>query len=247
MSVKPYPEYKNEKSLWGNEAIEDVDRSRAPKQGVKVAGTAGSVGSVTAQSLTGYNGIALATGAAAASATGIGLVVGGGLLTVGSCVFAARSAYKSYRHRNVLQEIFRRGAELPCQKIPSYGNAVPGLHKLLPRNAVQHDAVLNGVLPYLISQKDAKFKRKAFSAVPGAALLETMRAVGKKAYKQLAGTLGVDRKHAARWLAIHLITHDCALTQAIVAELYSFEEMLLLKTYDSDKVVPYLEDKMKSA
>jgi hypothetical protein len=50
----------------------------------------------------------------------------------------------------------------------------------------------------------------------------------------------------ASWLAVDLITHNCALAQAIVANLYSFEEMLWLQRLDSEELIPLLEEKMKS-
>ena len=83
-------------------------------------------------------------------------------------------------------------------------------------------------------------------AVPGVGLLETVRAIGKKAYKAATGTLGVNRKRAATWLARHLITHNCGLAQVIVAELYSFEEMLWIKDQEMDQVVQLLEKKLAS-
>lgn len=67
---------------------------------------------------------------------------------------------------------------------------------------MQHDIVFNQVLPYIISQKTDKLWRKGASIVPGVGLLEGVRAVGKKAYKYAAGTLGVERKSAAQWLGV---------------------------------------------
>jgi hypothetical protein len=43
-----------------------------------------------------------------------------------------------------------------------------------------------------------------------------------------------------------LINCNCGLAQAIVAELYSFEEMVWIKDQKGSEVIKLLEDKMKS-
>ena len=83
-------------------------------------------------------------------------------------------------------------------------------------------------------------------AVPVLGLGETVRAVGKKLRKWHSGTLGVQREAHAATLAEHLISHDCALAQAIVAELFSFEEMLWLLRQDYDVVHKLLAGKLRS-
>lgn len=227
------------------EDLEGVDRKRLRKQVVKAAGTAGSIASNATQIATGYSGYALLTGAVAASSLGIGLVAAGGVLTVGSSIYAARSAHKSRIHRDKLRLLLRRGAEqYTCHQIPR--DAKNPLLDQEPSNTIQHNIVYEQVLPYVIDKKDTKFMRKAASAVPGVAILEGVRAVTKKAYKALSGTLGEHRREASRWLAVHLVTHNCSLAQAIVAQLYSFEELRIMETFDSDKVVELLMDKMKS-
>jgi hypothetical protein len=239
-----FPNYQNVESRWGLEDLQGVDHNRLRKQVVKAAGTAGGIASNAAQIATGTSGYALATGAVAASALGIGIVAVGGVLTIGSSVYAARSAYRTHQHLKVLREILARGNQaFPCRLIP------PGGHPLLaadPPNFIQHNMVFEQVLPYVIAKKDAKLTRKVASAVPGVGVLEGVRAVAKKAYKAVAGTLGEHRREAARWLAVHLVTHNCGLAQAIVAALYSVEELHILETFDSDKLVPLLMDKMKS-
>jgi hypothetical protein len=42
------------------------------------------------------------------------------------------------------------------------------------------------------------------------------------------------------------MTHNCGLAQSIVAELYSFEEMLWLLEKDTDTATPLLMKKMAS-
>jgi hypothetical protein len=195
------------------------------------------VGVQVAQQATGASTLALLTAGAAASATGIGLIVTGAALTLSTSILSARSAYKSREHRNHLQAIQDRVNAYACMSIDGKDAAL---------RPIEHQTIADGVLPYLIEQKSTKYHRKVVGAMPGLGLLESVRAVGNKAYKAYSGTLGVKRKRAARWLAWHLITHNCGLAQAIVAELYSFEEMLWIKDQEFKDVVGLLEDKMKS-
>ena len=136
-------------------------------------------------------------------------------------------------------------SDLHCKIIP-LGARHHDVDAGLPPNLQQHNTVCDEVLPYIIAKKDAKFHRKVASSVPGVGLLEGIRGVGKKGYKWFSGTLGVNRTNAAQWLAVHLITHKCQIAEAIVSELYSPEECLVLQTFNSDKLVPFLMDKMKS-
>jgi hypothetical protein len=98
-----------------------------------------------------------------------------------------------------------------------------------------------------LSKKNKKYHRKVVGAVPGLGLVETLRGGTKNIYKRIAKTLGKERTHSAQMVATHLITHNCAIAQAIVAELYSFEEMLWIKDQEYDEVVKLLEGKMKSS
>jgi hypothetical protein len=214
-----------------------VNRWRTAKRTGKVGLTVAGVGVQVAQYATGASTLALVTAGAAASATGIGLIVTGAALTLSTAVLSARSANKSRVHRNHLQAIQDRVNTYACNPID---NDKASLREM------EHQVVATGVLPYLIEQKSTKYHRKVVGAVPGLGLVESVRAVGKKAYKAATGTLGVKRHRAARWLALHLISHNCGLSQAIVAELYSFEEMLWIKDQDFKEVVKLLEDKMKS-
>ena len=50
----------------------------------------------------------------------------------------------------------------------------------------------------------------------------------------------------AQELAVHLITHNCALAQGIVSELYSYEKMLWVLDQDTDMLRPLLMEKLKS-
>ena len=64
-------------------------------------------------------------------------------------------------------------------------------------------------------------------------------------YKAVSGTLSVEPNRSARWLARHLITFNCSITQAIVVKLFSFEEKAQIKDQEFDDVVKPMEDKTK--
>lgn len=246
MSIQPYPYDTSVTSLWKGEEIEinghyyqmesdkTISRWRKTKKSSKAAMNLGSAGIQVAQSATGTGTIALATGAAAASATGIGLIVAGGCLTLTANTLSAVSAVKTRHHVDNLVKILGRPASYPCA----------GLNGA--RNEREHTEISVRVLPYIIEKKERKFARKVVGAIPVVGMVETARAVGKNIFKRIAGTIHEDRRQASLWLGIHLITHNCALAQAIVAELYSFEEMLYLQTLDSDDLIPLLMEKMKS-
>ncbi|WP_444897196.1 hypothetical protein ACJJI5_13390 [Microbulbifer sp. EKSA008] len=208
-----------------------VSRHRTAKAVAGGVGSAAYYGVWGAQTATGATLTGLATGAAAAtSATGIGLVVAGTALSIGYAGLAARSAYKTNNHLNALKKIYenRKSYSCPC------------------KGSVAHDYVSGQVLPYIIEQKSKKLHRKMVEATPGIASVEYARKAVKNLYKRSQGTLGKKRTFAAEWLAQHLISHDCELANAIVAELYSEEEMLWIRTQDNDVVAPLLELKLKS-
>lgn len=212
-----------------------MNRWRTTKMVGKGGLSAAGVGVQVAQYATGTSTIALVTAGAAASATGIGLIVTGVALTLTTSVLSARSAHKSRLHRDHLEAIQKRVNAYACMPLDA---------KL--SNNTEHKVIADGVLPYIIEQKSKKYHRKVVGAIPGVGLLESVRAVGNKAYKAWSGDLGEKRGRAAKWLAWHLITHNCGLAQAIVAELYSFEEMLWIKDQDFKEVKNLIADKMKS-
>ncbi|MCO1335112.1 hypothetical protein MO867_12300 [Microbulbifer sp. OS29] len=208
-----------------------VSRHRTAKMVAGTVGSAAYYGTWGAQTATGATLTGLATGTAVAtSATGIGLIVAGTALSVGYAGLAARSAYKTHNHLNALKKIYasRKTYDCPCQ------------------GSIAHDYVSGQVLPYIIQQKTKKLHRKMVESAPGISTAEYTRKALKNIYKRTRGTLGKKRTFAAEWLAQHLISHDCELANAIVAELYSEEEMLWIRTQDNDVVAPLLELKLKS-
>jgi hypothetical protein len=111
----------------------------------------------------------------------------------------------------------------------------------------EHDMIANHVLPYAIYQKDRKFKRRSFGAIPIFGVAESIRGAGNYLYKKyVKGNQGNVRTNAAGWLASHLITCDCLLVQAIVSELYSEGEMEWLKGQGYGVVIEHIERKLKS-
>jgi hypothetical protein len=229
-----------------------INRWTNLKLGAKVGLGAANLGVSIAQTATGTGLTTLAEGAilgttVALSATGVGLIAGGMALTVVSSALSLTAAVKSAKHRDNLIKIYEDRDQKPyneekfCQLISNPPS---------PKTSdvyCQHDMIANHVLPYVIHQKDSKFDRKIFGAVPIIGTLETVRAAGKYAYKKwIAGTQGVVRRNAAGWLATHLVTCNCLLVQAVVAELYSVGEMEWLKTQPYADVTKFLERKLKS-
>jgi hypothetical protein len=218
-----------------------INRHRALKKTFKLGATAASIGVSGAQIGTGTGALAMITGAAGAvSATGVGLVVVGGVLTIGTCLASGRSAYKTKKHIDGLKALETAAPSMSCEVVHD-----ESLHGIA--NVFHHEIILKGVLPYVIKKKTSKFHRKAATTIPGVALLEGLRAIGKKGYKFVKGTLGANRENAATWLAHHLLTYNCELAEAIVEELYGSEdEVIWLKQQDGEVVVELLMDKMKS-
>jgi len=185
---------------------------------------------------TGGGAIALATGAAAASATGIGLVVVGALATVGASAKSIVAARSSKQHRDGLVKMEQRKREYPCM-IP------PGTEG--ETDLMAHERIGSNVLPYAIQQKSKKYERKAIGAVP---VLGSLPMKIHQAYRAATKEdKGVLRNQMAYELAVHLVTHNCGLAQAIVAELFSsYEKMLWMLDQDTSTLTPLLAEKLKS-
>ncbi|MES2068886.1 MAG: hypothetical protein V4488_00960 [Pseudomonadota bacterium] len=209
----------------------------------KGGSTAASVGIQIAQVATGSSSLSVIAAAVAGgvSATGVGLVVTGGVLTIASSIAAGRAAYKTKQHLNGLNTILSNKTAYQCQcKTLSNLDAEPA-------RQLVHNMIADHVLPYIISKKTAKMYRKGASAIPGVGLLEGIRAISKKGYKFASGTLGAKRERAAAHLARHLQRYECKLVEDIISELYSVEEMQWLKQHASHKIVTeFIMDKIKS-
>jgi hypothetical protein len=234
------------KTRWPKAAPADNSRTKAPdstlKSGAKkvaskaldAAGPAISTGTTA----TGGGGIALATGAAAASATGIGLVVVGALATLGAAAKSVVSARSSKMHRDGLMfiDVARRWREFDCM-IPPETEGEP--------DVMAHERLAANVLPYAIEQKNKKYQRKAIGAIP---VLGTIPMKAHQIYRSLTKeNPGMLRTQMAHELAVHLVTHNCALAQAMVAELFSsYEKMLWMLDQDTDTVTPLIAEKLKS-
>lgn len=217
--------------------------SRWPKVKSGAKAGLGVTGLAISGAQTGLNvgTIALATGAAAASATGIGLVVTGSIATLTTAVVSAKSALSTSRIVETLERIEARKNTYccnPCQGFEASGDF----------SAVgAHGVVRDQVLPYILAQKEEKTKRKIVGAVPVVNATGTAYSAGRWLYKRFVkGNLGEERNTMAGLLAAHLVTRNCALAQAIVSALYSFEEMIWMLEQDEKDVAPLLAKKMKS-
>jgi hypothetical protein len=222
------------------------------KYGVKTGIGATSLAVSAAQTATGQGlgtlaqGLILGTGAAV-SATGVGLIAAGLAVTVGTSALSAIAAVKSADHRDKLIEIYEQKDKAPLNEEKYCQVVMPGSPPKTRQAYMAHDMIANHVLPYIIYQKDRKFKRRAFGAIPIIGSLESVRGAGNYLYKKyVKGPQGALRNYAAGWLALHLITCNCLLVQKIVAELYSAPEMEWLKYQYYQVVIGHLERKLKS-
>lgn len=206
---------------------------------------AGSIGLSAASSATGHSsvmtGIALATGAAV-SATGVGLLVASGTLAAGASIQAGRSYFKTKAHLKGLLEIYEGRDQ--------YANCWSIVGRIMHKNAANerhHDLIANQVLPYIISQKQAKKIKKGIGMVPA------VGSGGVSAYsiyrnlkKRWDGTLGAKRNMEARWLAYHHMNSDCPLTAMIFDELLGDGSRANFDKTEYDVLAEVLASKMKS-
>ena len=232
----PYP-YKGAcESQWTASNLVDVNRHRVLKQAGNMGAMVASTGvSVTQQVLQTGSVIAMATGAAAVSAPGVGLVATGMVIYGAQLGVSARAAHKSRLHWQNLKKIRDRAGAYQCAGLGGTGN-----------DFEEHQTLIRDILPYIISQKGKKFGRRVAGAIPVASEGEMFRAGVRKIYKKIKGRAGDDRERAATWLTRHTFTHNCGLVQNIIAELLSYEEAIYLQTMKFDKAMPILKDKMKS-
>src|SRR5580704_14205557 len=111
----------------------------AKKAGKGTMATGGAAVNVV-QHFAGVSALALASGAAAASATGIGLVVTGAAITLATCGLSALSAYKSGQHVAVLERIAARKSSYDCAGL------------MFQANRREHTQIAEDVLSYFILQ-----------------------------------------------------------------------------------------------
>ncbi|HTW61286.1 MAG TPA: hypothetical protein VMD55_05710 [Terracidiphilus sp.] len=217
----------------------------AAQEGISIAQSVTNTG-LTAASFSSHGvSIALTAGAAVGSATGIGLLVAAGALSIGSAVKSGVSAYKTSEHMEGLAKIYENLASYTrCERI--YPEK-PYLRKLTPADSKAHDLVGHLVLPYIWQQKRAKLVTKSVGAVVGVgSVLTTAYAIGRKVYKYSQGTLGVSRERAARWMACHFMYCKCALTEAIIAELLGAATIGGFQKSNYDTITELLMTKIKS-
>ncbi len=226
-----FPEGFPDAEAIGSDRLKTAGKTALSAVGPSVSVTQTATGNATV--------LALATAGAAASATGIGLVVTGAAATLTLSTLAAISVCKTEKHGKGLEKIYQRLECYECNPVL----AGPGGGRYKDFNG--HDA-LELTLIYMIGQKREKAGRKLLQASIIGRPLETAYTLGRSFHKRLLGTRGVERKKHAGDLARHFIQHNCGLAQAIVANLYSYEQMRWLILQDYDVVVECLANKMKS-
>jgi hypothetical protein len=205
-----------------------------------IATTGNTVGSmaITGATLgTGTSSLAVAgaiAAGAAVSATGVGLVVVGGVLTIASIATNATAMVKTASHVTHLKKVAANlGAFKKCNCVGTASSEM----------GQDHEWIGSKILPYIISQKTEKAVKKGAGIVPGASMLTNAYRLGRFAFKK---DKGKKRGYYAYVLTRHLITYDCMLAGAIVAELFSDKEMLTLRMFESDESSPIIGAKMKS-
>jgi hypothetical protein len=232
------------KGEWSNVQSAFVVQRAAPGSNplktVATAGnTAGSVGLTIASTVTGHSSLAVAgaiAAGAAVSATGIGLVVAGAALTLASMATNATAMYSTTKHVIALKKIAGNPGKFRACKCMNYSLVTPDMSH-------DHGSISKIVLPYIISQKTEKAVKKGIGTAGGGLLTNVYR-LGRYAFK---ADRGKKRTLYAQVLTRHLITHDCALAGAIVAELFGdVEEMLRLRMFESKLSGPVIAAKMKS-
>ena len=204
-----------------------------------VGNTVGGIGVTAAEFGTHTSSLAVAgavAAGAAVSATGLGLVIAGGLLTLGSMATSGTSMVKTTAHVIALKKIRSEPSKFSACKCMSGA-------RMSSEMAHDHTWIATKVLPYIISQKTEKAVKKGVGTLPGAGLLTNVYRLGRYAFKK---DRGKKRGYYAYVLTRHLVTHDCSLAGAIVAELFNTPEMLTIRMFDTDQSSEVVARKMKS-
>lgn len=201
--------------------------AHASAAGIGLAGT-------TVTSLGGGGMASMLGPAAVGSLTTAAAVTGpaGMALQAGVSGVAVRRVYRTHRHIKALETLQVRGrATFSCDAAQS----------------PMHGFIFDKVLPFIIQKKKFKRVRSGAQAMPGVGLVASMRKLQRHISKSYSGTLHVKRSFYAQALAHHLVTCNCTLSDAIVAELLGSEEHKdYVRTLDSGEVAAILKDKMNS-
>lgn len=201
--------------------------ANASAAGIGVAGT-------TVTSLGGGGMAAMLGPAAVGGLSGAAAVTGpaGMVLQAGLSGVALRRGYRTHQHIKGLEALQARGrTAFPCDAAQS----------------PLHGFIFDKVLPFIIQKKKFKRVRSGVQAVPAVGMVATIRKFQRHISKSYSGTLHVKRSFYAQALAHHLVTCNCALSDAIVAELLGSEEHKdYVRALDSGEVAVILKDKMNS-
>lgn len=222
---------------WGN--VKSVHNDRSPhgdwgtaktlgKAGMFVGSTAYTTATNTGVSTLAYT--AATGGTIALGATGIGAIAVAGAYAAGSSIAAGFSIHKTLKHIRNLEKI-------QCQRHSGFCEG----------DGDQHNTIKSVVLPYIIAQKKRKLRRKKEEAVPVLGTMATGLETGVRSiYKRIAGKRSGDRHYMAEVLTVHLVSCTCDLAEDIVSELWSKEEMLAIRSMDSNDAGYWIYSKMAS-
>ncbi len=236
-----------QKGIKDNSAI--VNRHTTAKKIGKVANATRAIGTVGVGAANTLTGGAILGGATLGTTTGWAAVAVGGLSlgagpigllaaatvgVIGASAMNAVSAHKTRKHIEALEFI--------------HEYAQKGVYACSDDNSPVHAGIIHGVLPYIIKKKKAKLARRAFKAVPVIGVAESVRAKAKWLKKKLDGSQGFNRSFNANALAAHHCATECALTRAIIAELFSVDDEVAeeARYCDERALAKLIEVKIKS-
>ncbi|WP_160152251.1 hypothetical protein [Microbulbifer sp. ALW1] len=223
-----------------------IDRDSGLKSIAKKSAMAAQKGVSIAQTATGNVGLsgmaiksAVGVGVGAVSSTGVGLLAAAGGMAVMNSGVSGYSAYKTHHHIKGLEAILANWTSYSCESCGPFSDG--------PCNREMHGLIGTLVLPEIIRKKKTKRARKATAVLPViGGMISGLHSGAHSLQKRLTGTRGKQRHYHAELLAVHLITHECQLAEAIVAELFSVDEMEQIKRMNSDRAGPKICSKISS-
>lgn len=219
-----------------------VNRHKGVKEFAKKSMTVAKKGISVAQMATGQSGaMGLAKNAALGasvglSATGVGLLVTSSTFAVINSGLAIKSARSTHLHIRGLEKIAEVKGKLTCDSCEG-----------VTKNSSDHELISHTILAAVIAKKKLKRVRKGVSGVPVVGgMLASAHSAKNGLVKRWQGNRGEKRHFHAEVLARHLVTHQCALAQSIVAELFSDAEALEIMRMNTSKAGPLICSKMRS-
>ncbi|MFT5705959.1 MAG: hypothetical protein ACI9ES_000229 [Oceanospirillaceae bacterium] len=156
---------------------------------------------------------------------GLALIVAGAVMTVGGVVQSAVSLSKTKNHiknLNIIMNKHRMSKECNCHDLVSDYASL--------ENKSQCLFIVDNVLPYIIKQKEKKITHRIMHVSVIGSPLESIRGLGRFAWKKYKGTQGKGRKSMAMCLTNQHLTTHCNVTNDIITQLLSSEESLGMRS-----------------